>query len=342
MAEFARGLSNKALGGLAAMTAAPANWWRDLLNAWAPAGTALSQTRQLRLAVRDGYLNFYHSGQSVAEVSFDGKGTPRLRTHIKYVVPGAKEQAYVTLTGETFRLPPAYSHVTLRYPADITLADIVAGTRPHVGLEKSGVEAIVARHAAIIDLEMGLPAWEGQPLLPLPSGKPRKSDKYALRMDMIALERHSDGALGIVFWEAKTVRDARLRKAGADLPEVAGQLSLYKDYLSDAGRAATVVAAYRRNCQTLLQLHELMRNISTGATPELGSLIVEAAQADELRVDVSPRLAIFNNVASTGIAKALPKTWAGHLGKLSSVPLRYAEDAALLELGPITSTAETM
>ena len=42
---------------------------RDLLAEWAPSGTPGS----LRLAVRNGYLNFYHLGQSVSKVELHSK-----------------------------------------------------------------------------------------------------------------------------------------------------------------------------------------------------------------------------------------------------------------------------
>lgn len=95
-AMFERKLQHIKLGRLAELGVSP-NWWQDLLRAWAPSGSASTEHRFLRLAVRKNYLNFYRQGQSVAKVGFAKDGTPWLSTHIKYLWSNANGQGYVRL-----------------------------------------------------------------------------------------------------------------------------------------------------------------------------------------------------------------------------------------------------
>ena len=52
-------------------------WLCDLLHHWHPSGDPIGRDtdqegkEHLRLAIRNGYLNFYRAGQSVAKVGFD-------------------------------------------------------------------------------------------------------------------------------------------------------------------------------------------------------------------------------------------------------------------------------
>ena len=56
----------------------------------------------LRLAVRDGYLNLYANGQSVAKISAAG-GKPRLDVHWKYVEGIRKTPGTELNDGKTYR-----------------------------------------------------------------------------------------------------------------------------------------------------------------------------------------------------------------------------------------------
>ena len=70
-------------------------WFADLLRKWVPAGESASKApagadagdgkTNLRLAVRDGYLNLYQTGQSVARVSFKGAQRLQAEIHEKYI-----------------------------------------------------------------------------------------------------------------------------------------------------------------------------------------------------------------------------------------------------------------
>jgi hypothetical protein len=56
------------------------SWFCDLLSCWSPSGDQDQdgEPHRLRLAIRDGYINFYRAGQSVSEVRFD-KGRLRAK-----------------------------------------------------------------------------------------------------------------------------------------------------------------------------------------------------------------------------------------------------------------------
>jgi hypothetical protein len=64
-----------------------------LLSLWRPDGTPSGEFG-LRLAIRDGKMNFYRRGQSVGRVSLDGHRRPVLSVHAKYVLP-KEERALV-------------------------------------------------------------------------------------------------------------------------------------------------------------------------------------------------------------------------------------------------------
>src|SRR4051794_9142531 len=187
MSEFDRQLSFEARETLAEMSDDDRpNWWRDLLLLWAPSG----HEGGLRLAIRNGYINFYSCGQSIAPIQFDRKGTPKLHVHRKYVT-GSLDcgQHYVKLlVGQGC---DRQGEICAWGGAPM-LHSWIASSVKHRGPEKCDVEKVVAEKPTVIDLEMGLPACEAQ--------------KTPLRMDMVALERTGDG-IQIVFWEAKMIND---------------------------------------------------------------------------------------------------------------------------------------
>lgn len=108
-----------------------------------------------------------------------------------------------------------------------TIAAWIRRADKYSGYEKSGMECVVAANDVVIDLEMGIPWWPEQST---GAGTPERTGKYAPRMDMVALEDGPGGRIDIVFWEAKTLGDSRLRSRSN--PEVIRQLQVYNKYLS--------------------------------------------------------------------------------------------------------------
>ena len=189
MAGFDRRLSDLGFDQLQHCEQLP--WFRDLLLRWQPPGDALASfadggTKHLRLVIRDGYLNFYRLGQSVAKVGFSQTGVPEASIHNKYVEDSAGDQSYVLLTGD--RLRSAKGDDLGAYTGPEQLDGWIEEAEEYSGREKCFVDKVVACNANVIDLEMGLPAVGDA--------------KTAPRLDLVALEEAAD-SWRIVFWEAK-------------------------------------------------------------------------------------------------------------------------------------------
>ncbi len=236
------------------------NWPRNsiigaLFERWVlPGERAIDDQIPLRLAVRDGYLNFYANGQSVAKLS-GGREEPRIEVHWKYiegVAPGDKH--------------PEPSSTYVRVPA-LMAAGVDAASEverwircatSYADKEKTFVEQLVAANPNILDLEMGLPGDSR-----FKSCKPKHAARYeganppkvAPRMDIVAVV--NDGPdLALVFWEAKLATNGELRaklsgEAEGSKPHVCYQLDDYEHWLGLADRKEQVISAYRAAAGTL-------------------------------------------------------------------------------------------
>ena len=296
-------------------------WLKDMLLGWRPAGDAVHRdmteahklvssgqmleedSKRLRLAIRNGYLNLYRGGQSVAKIGFGSSGSLQARIHNKYV-HGEKGsgQTYVTLTAAG--LPDQVTSGLRDYGGLTALHGWVANANRHVGKEKRFVDLIVARNPDTIDLEMALPAYSVNP-----------KERIAPRMDLVALEPVGD-RWRIVFWEAKLVDDARARCRGEDVsPKVVDQLAQYTSWLRYANHRDLVARAYQNTCRLLVEFRGLTKQVNPGIE-ELGPGIVAAAAADapSLLVDDEPRLLVDNRTGNVAFAQN------GHLQKLRGAP----------------------
>ena len=277
------------------------NWWKDLLRAWIPAG--YGGNNPMRLAVRNGYLNFYLRGQSVARVGFGHGRVPFAETHIKFASPedGETRKGYVRLAEGEFRISST-KKLDWRYAPKLTLRQWLdradkRGRRKNNDsfAEKTFVDRVVAKNGRVIDLEMGLPAWKGS--------------KTAKRMDLVSLEPFK-GHLRIVFWEAKTISDSRLVSIGD--PEVKKQFANYCGYLASEDQAQQVIKAYRKNCSVLIELHCLAQRVRADIEP-LDETIIQAATAKDGEISIcnQPRLIVFDNRVGNHT-----KSWPDHKEKL--------------------------
>lgn len=301
MSQFARKLNN-----LEQLTKHPKEslpkWWSDMLILWRPSGVAADEFG-LRLAIRNGYLNFYRRGQSIARVTINGEGIPTAETHFKYVCGDGDKpagQEYVKLDANTI-LRGGKSWRDYGGIQDlknwITLID-----DKYAGDEKKFVDQLVAANPDVIDLEMGLPAWGTQ--------------KSAPRMDLVALEGGR-----VVFWEAKLAADGRLRSSTEvvknEIPKVLKQLNDYRKFLSEAEHVALVDRAYRCAASELLVLRHEADKLGQHYT--LGDAILDAASpsAAPLKVDSEPRLVVQSINKDPKYAKqASLDAWEHHAGRL--------------------------
>ena len=275
-----------------------ASWWPDLLAHWAPSGNESG----LRLAIRDGYINFYLAGQSIGKLTFGhGGNKPTIHVHHKYVIPNAQGQRYLKCSGESGLDDHGRP---VHWSGSDMLQEWMSYSGRHRGNEKTCIEKVVAMSPKVIDLEMGLPAIEGQ--------------KTALRMDIVSLEPAMD-RIRLVFWEAKMIGNSELRSK-THKPKVVKQVHAYKAYLTDGARRQRIVEAYRESCRIIRDLHR-MASCKTTKSP-LDPLILAAAEPDSpLEIEQSPRLLIFDDER-----KRREDKWQEHLDVLcKEVPVTIVQ-----------------
>lgn len=283
------------------------HWFKDLLTLWRPSGHPSGEAG-LRIAIRPGYLNLYRLGQSIARVGcVSGRLTADV--HYKYVLderpPGMSEKSpYLLLSkrGVYFR-----NRLVTDYEGPSTLRRWIAAAERYAGDEKKIVDELVEKNDRVIDLEMAIPAWA--------------LSKVAVRMDLVAIE---DGT--VVFWEAKTVNDGRIRCRAAfeedKSPHVLKQLSNYRLFLEQDAHPRQVESAYRNTAALLVKLRELADEI--GPKLVLGRSIVAASQAD--RLAVAPLAALVVVDLPTDNKRAWRSWKAIHESKLSGkIPMRVLE-----------------
>jgi hypothetical protein len=280
MSDFQRKLNRiDSLQGLA--SANGANWWKELLQEWRLSGEDAG-TDGLRLAIRDNYLNFYHRGQSVARVAFDANGAPYASVHLKYLGEPQviKGKEYARLIDGFFC---ASGRADIPFTTGKTLSSIIHASEKWTGREKFMVDLIVAQTPSVVDLEIGLP---------------RIGEKGgAPRMDLAALEedRVSKG-VKLVFWEAKTIDDSRLRATVPEEAEVHKQLGKYVLFMKDDDRRSNATNQYRHCCELLVQLAKM-----AGKEAALSPLVRRVADGDAFDLDPNPRLIIFEGKTKKGL-----------------------------------------
>ena len=142
MAKFNRTLKP---AFVAALKAQP--WWG-----------AIADDRNLFIAVRDGYINVYYRGCSLALIRYSGN-SPEVQVHYKYLVPPALKSPYITLS------PPAVESMaqfTKKLTRDLgKIKQIKRASRPYAGMEKTGVHKIIreksnGEKSNVIDVEIAL------------------------------------------------------------------------------------------------------------------------------------------------------------------------------------------
>jgi len=303
-AKFERGLSGWSAFENAARSAAP-HWFKDLLSLWRPSGHC-SGTTGLRLAIRNGYLNFYRLGQSVARVACVS-GELVADVHYKYVLgepDGYSGPLYLRLTTRGVLSRGA---LVAAYEGFPTVRQWIAVAGKYAGDEKSIVDELVEKNDHVVDLEIAIPAWA--------------LSKVAVRMDLVAIE---DGT--VVFWEAKTVNDGRIRCRAEFLedkfPHVLEQLSHYRVFLEQDWHLEQVERAYRHTAGLLVAMRALADEI--GPAFALGHSIVAASQADRLAVAPLAALVVVDLPADN---KRAWKSWkSSHEVKLlGKIPMRVLE-----------------
>jgi len=299
MGQFRRGLNRWQWAGLLALQTAPGpNWWKDLLSLWAPSGTP-SRDEGLRLAMRNGSLNSYRRGASIALVKFGpsraGVQPAYMKIHAHFVL--GRGAADVMLSFGTPESP---------YPGMPALRQWIANSAYRHLPEKWGVDEVAGSNPGLIDLEMTLPS-------------------SALRADIVALEEAADGPR-LTVWEAKPLNASDLRSMKEEAA-VQSQIKAYAEFCK--ARGAEVTAAYRKHCEGLVRIAHW-----AGKADLLCPLIVRAQRRLSMNNEVG--LALFRGVRLNvaGDRELIPyaRNWDEHRAKLSGLKLREAQDPADLAL----------
>ncbi len=228
MSKFAR---NTKIDGLLEWDRAnPGNAVRALFDRWCLPGHEPDGQRMLRLCVRDGSLNFYAMGQSVAKLNC--------------LKSGASAEIAVAYLEGVEKPPHRADGLGSQTLSKEMLADPGTADRVHTwtrtaltyaGAEKLFVDDLVSRHPNAIDLEMGLP-------------------NYGSMMDLVIAQEGDDG-LEIAFWEVKTAANDELRRREGDA-KVVSQIRRYRDWVYIDGNVEAVQAACRSTASILLRFHE--------------------------------------------------------------------------------------
>ena len=272
MSNFDRRLPPKSKPALERLSSNPVSWWPDLLSCWAPSGCS----GELRLAIRNNYMNFYAKGQSIARITFGhGGASPTMRIHEKYVKEHSDGgQRYIKLTEKEGRDPDGRS---VNWGGPEMLTKWIRKSHCYTSIEKCHIESLVQQSPKVIDLEMGLPSFGDR--------------KSALRIDLASLEGTSDD-IRVVFWEAKMIGDSRLRSR-THQPKVFEQMDNYRCYLAETIRKKQVADAYQNCCLNICSLHKMASGL--GMSHPIDPLIAAAAESDGLHVEETPRLVVFED-----------------------------------------------
>lgn len=307
----------------------PGNVVRSLFERWAFPGEKATRAVPLRLGVRDGYVNFYVKGQSVAELSC-GRDGPRLSVHQAYVSGRVR-------TGRRDSVPreqgyDKFDANALTKPATATLISRwVETAETYASAEKRFVDDLVASNPGIIDLEMGSPA-----------GDEPDSARVAPRMDLAAAQV-MDGLPSIAFWEAKCAINKELRSSkeyearedgGFSGSTVLDQVREYVDWMEEGDRIAQVRKAYKDTAALLLEFHRLFGNGTGRDRLNCVTIWQALAEAKETHITVQPGVVIgtywpegYNEEIASGRMRQAAESFArdGHRDKLQRNGIRLFE-----------------
>lgn len=297
----------------------PGNAVRTLFNHWCLPGEKATGDALLRLGLRDGYLNFYIRGQSVAKLAC-GRSGPKLSAHQAYVTGRRKN-------GAGAGTPPVqgYQDYDGTALADRATSALIAGwiatADSYASAEKCFVDELIAANPGVIDLEMGLPASD------LPD-----SERVAPRMDLVVAQHEGGEPLSICFWEAKCANNPELRAGEDNAPKVLEQVGKYVRWMAEIDRVAQVQQAYQTTATTLIELYRIFRE--GGIKPESVGIWQALAQHEAPVVIVQPGIVIGNywpegytaTIASGRMAQcAASFAKNGHRDKLQRAGIRVHE-----------------
>jgi hypothetical protein len=309
-----RGLSDSQIASLKGLADSPAdNWWKEVL-----------ESKDLLLAVRNGYLNAYVKGQSVFKIAFEKSSSagsqPRLAIHYKYLVKPdlEKKDPYVSFDGKAFDLNPA-AIVNTEYESKLTLPQLIKTAARFAGPEKSGVHKIARKEPKVVDLEIAF------------TKAGDNGDLSAPRMDIAVLMPGKSGGAEMVFCEAKCADNPELwslekpPKGEKNLPSlprstaVIAQIRKYERFIQANEHQQSLIDGYVSVCRNLVELSgqssarqvdDLVRQVAEGKLelsihPHVYLLIYDFGQ-DEKDGRIKKKRQELNKAGVRTVAKGEP------------------------------------
>ncbi|WP_293905666.1 hypothetical protein [Phenylobacterium sp.] len=241
-------------------------WWRSLLG-----------DPDIFIAFRDGALNAYYRGCSLAQLRLVGTEV-RAFTHYKYLLKPALKSPMVEARQGVFQFPANWGED----PATVftsSLADLSAikrAAKPYAGGEKKFVGEVIRRNNTVFDVEIALTREaEGE----VPEGE---SGKSADRIDIASL-KESEAGVELVFYEAKLFQNGELRASGDADARVIGQIGRYVNLLGKY--QAEIRTSCLRAAQNVVDLEGLSDSRKAQAKALLG-------RADSFTISTNPFLIV--------------------------------------------------
>lgn len=233
----------------------------------------LVDDKEIFLAVRGNYVNFYYRGNSLLKLEcLNGALVGQI--HYKYLLRPDVNNPYIKALNGQPDLPNDAKDLFLPGFDDVDALKKAAG--PYAGAEKTGVHDIVRDNPNVLDVEIAFG-----------TGRTNDAGASAPRMDFATI-RNIDEDATIVLYEAKHFDNRQALRAERDkVPEVVKQIETYSSLLQMNREA--VIASYRLICCNLLALRGVAER-----HPERHAMLKEISSGSrKLELDPSPRLVVF-------------------------------------------------
>lgn len=233
----------------------------------------LVDDKDIFLAVRQNYVNFYHLGNSLLKLEcLNGALVGQI--HYKYLLRPDADNPYIRILNGRPDLPKDTKKLFLPDLEDVNALKKAAW--PYAGAEKTGVHSIVRDNFNILDVEIAFG-----------TGGADEAGASAPRVDSAAIRRADEDAT-IVLYEAKHFNNRQaLRSEQGRIPKVIEQIEAYSGILETYGEA--VINSYRCVCCNLLALRGLAER-----HPERQAMLKEIASGSrKLKLDPHPWLVVF-------------------------------------------------
>ncbi len=283
MSTFNRGLDDEFVRALNGVYEKKGGWLRGLVD-----------DKEVFLAIRENYVNFYYRGCSLLRLDWEG-GAMTGKVHYKYLLRPNLTNPYVPVVDGSPGLKDDARSYFLHSLVDVD--SLKKAVRAYAGEEKTGVHKILTANENILDVEVAFGSGG--------TGEPGAS---APRVDFAVIREAGEGAK-IVFYEAKRFGDRQALRAGRGKnPKVVGQMETYSRKLVESREA--VRESYIKVCRNLSCLHGVAER-----HPERHALIEKIAGGRcSLSIDTNPVLVVFG---FDGDQKS-GKIWQPHREKLEN------------------------